>query len=114
MPDEILQGVPNAGYVKPSKIQEWTLPLAKQGHSIIGQAQNGSGKTAAFALSMLMQIETQYQCPQALCICPTRELAIQNRDVAKLLGKFTKNEYFLAVPQEKLPREVKAQIVVGT
>lgn len=112
---EILDGIFEMGFVKPSKIQEWTLPIALKGGSIIGQAQNGSGKTAAFALSMLIALDFQWTNPQGLCICPTRELATQNHDVIQRLGKFTGVKLFLAVPQsERAPRSVNAHVVVGT
>lgn len=112
---EILDGIFEMGFVKPSKIQEWTLPIALKGGSIIGQAQNGSGKTAAFALSMLVTLDLGQRYPQGLCLCPTRELATQNHDVIQKLGKFTNVELFLAVPQnERPPRNVNAHVVVGT
>ena len=69
--------------------QEWTLPIALKGGNIIGQARNGSGKTAAFALAMLIAVDAQKSCPQGMCLCPTRELAAQNHDVVSKLGRFT-------------------------
>jgi len=115
LPKEILDGIFEMGFVKPSKIQEWTLPIALNKGNIIGQAQNGSGKSAAFGLSMLLALDCRQRAPQALCICPTRELADQNMEVTKQLGKFLGIEYFLAVPQqERPPRKVEAQVVVGT
>lgn len=112
---EILDGIFEMGFVKPSKIQEWTLPIALKGGSIIGQAQNGSGKTAAFALSMLVCLDLKQQTPQGLCLCPTRELATQNHDVIQKLGKFTGVKLFLSVPQaDRPPRSVNAQVIVGT
>jgi ATP-dependent RNA helicase DDX19/DBP5 len=86
-----------------------------EGRNIIGQAQNGFGKTAAFAIAMLLGVDATWAAPQALCICPTRELASQNHDVIAKIGRFTGMELFLAVPQaERMPRSVYAQIVVGT
>jgi len=115
LPKEILDGIFEMGFVKPSKIQEWTLPIALKGGNIIGQARNGSGKTAAFALAMLISVDSRQRCPQGLCLCPTRELAAQNHDVVSKLGKFTGMDFLLAVPRdEKFPRKVESQIVVGT
>lgn len=117
LPKEILDGIYEMGFVKPSKIQEWTLPIALNGGNIIGQAQNGSGKTAAFALAMLLRVDVRWKCPQGMCVCPTRELATQNHDVIQKLGKHTWLELFLAVAQgqgERPPRKVEAQVVVGT
>lgn len=115
LPKEILDGIFEMGFVKPSKIQEWTLPIALKGGNIIGQARNGSGKTAAFALAMLISVDSRQRCPQGMCLCPTRELAAQNHDVVSKLGKFTGMDFLLAVPRdEKFPRKVESQIVVGT
>lgn len=115
LPKEILDGIFEMGFVKPSKIQEWTLPIALKGGNIIGQAQNGSGKTVAFSLAMLLAVDCGNRCPQALCICPTRELAAQNHDVISKLGKFTGIQLYLAVPkEERPPRKVDAEVVVGT
>lgn len=115
LPKEILDGILDMGFVKPSKIQESALPIAVGGGNIIGQAQNGSGKTAAFALAMLLRVAPENKTPQGICVCPTRELASQNHEVVSKLGKFTSIKYFLAVPQqERPPRKVDAQIIVGT
>lgn len=115
LPKEILDGIFEMGFVKPSKIQEWTLPIALKGGNIIGQARNGSGKTAAFALAMLISCDARQRCPQGMCLCPTRELAAQNHDVVSKLGKFTGMDFLLAVPrEEKFPRKVESQIVIGT
>jgi len=115
LPQPILDGIYAMGFKKPSKIQEWTLPITLKRKNIIGQAQNGSGKTAAFAISMLLAADSELRQPQSMCVCPTRELAIQNYDVIAKLGKYTKLELFLGVPQaERAPRKVNAQLVVGT
>jgi ATP-dependent RNA helicase DDX19/DBP5 len=115
LPRELLDGIFEMGFVKPSKIQQWALPIAMEGRNIIGQAQNGFGKTAAFAIAMLLKVDAKWAAPQGLCICPTRELAAQNADVISKIGRFTGVDLFLAVPQaERMPRYVYAQIVVGT
>jgi len=111
----IMDAIYDMGFTKPSKIQEWTLPIAIRGENIIGQAQNGSGKTAAFALSMLIVTDPSDWSPQGVCVCPTRELAMQNFEVLKTLGKFSEHTYFLAVAQiEKIPKKVQDALVVGT
>jgi len=112
---EIMDGIFEMGFTKPSKIQGLALPIAMKGRNIIGQARNGSGKTAAFALAMLANVDVNKRAPQGLCVCPTRELTMQNHAVIQRLGKFTGLEFFLAVPQEqRAPRSVSAQVVVGT
>ena len=65
------------GYETPSPIQAATIPLLLQGRDVLGQAQTGTGKTAAFALPILVRIDTKAAAPQALVLAPTRELAIQ-------------------------------------
>ncbi|MEY4429726.1 MAG: ATP-independent helicase DbpA, partial [Pseudomonadota bacterium] len=65
------------GYTAMTPIQAASLPLALAGHDLIAQAQTGSGKTVAFSLPLLNQIDTQRFDVQALVLCPTRELADQ-------------------------------------
>lgn len=114
LPQEILDGVYEMGYIRPSKIQEWALPIAIQGGHLIGQAQNGSGKTAAFVLAMLLRADKQWEAMSALCVCHTRELSVQTHNVIQQLGKHTGFKTFLAVQGERPPPKVKAQLVVGT
>lgn len=66
-------------FQKPSKIQAVSLPmiLTPPNKDLIAQAHNGSGKTTCFVLGMLSRVDPKFKAPQALCICPTRELAIQ-------------------------------------
>src|SRR3989338_7713470 len=73
----ILQAISTIGYEHPSAIQSKTIPLLLQGKDVIGQAQTGTGKTAAFALPILSQLDLKQQLPQVLVLAPTRELAIQ-------------------------------------
>ncbi|KAF4735247.1 ATPdependent RNA helicase [Perkinsus olseni] len=120
MTDELRRGILEKGFVKPSKIQELVLPLIQDGRNIIGQAQNGSGKTATFALGILSRIDIRSKCFQALILSPTRELAIQNLDVVEALGKYTGFSTQLVVPNApglpRNPREgrVTQQILSGT
>jgi ATP-dependent RNA helicase DeaD len=73
----ILRVLQELGYETPSPIQAATIPLLLQGRDVLGQAQTGTGKTAAFALPILGRIDTKAAAPQALVLAPTRELAIQ-------------------------------------
>ncbi|CAL5221928.1 g4201 [Coccomyxa viridis] len=89
---ELLQGLyVEMGFTKPSRIQAQTLPLILQHpyKSLIAQAHNGSGKTTCFALAMLSRVDASVNQPQALCLCPTRELVAQNVMVLEKMGKFT-------------------------
>jgi ATP-dependent RNA helicase DeaD len=76
------------GYESPTPIQAESIPLLLQGRDLIGQAQTGTGKTAAFALPILSSIASGTKAPQALVICPTRELAIQ---VAEAFQSYARN-----------------------
>jgi ATP-dependent RNA helicase DeaD len=73
----LLKVLDEVGYERPSPIQSETIPLLLQGYDVLGQAQTGTGKTAAFALPLLSSIVIQQKEPQVLVLTPTRELAIQ-------------------------------------
>jgi ATP-dependent RNA helicase DeaD len=74
---EVQQALADVGYEAPSPIQAATIPPLLEGRDVLGQAQTGTGKTAAFALPILSRIEARPGKPQALVLAPTRELAIQ-------------------------------------
>ncbi len=74
---QVLQALDNVGYETPTPIQLQTIPLILEGGDILGQAQTGTGKTAAFALPLLSGIDLEVNQPQVLVLTPTRELAIQ-------------------------------------
>ncbi|MBT2119058.1 DEAD/DEAH box helicase [Dyella sp. LX-66] len=74
---EVLKALSDVGYESPSPIQAATIPPLLEGRDVLGQAQTGTGKTAAFALPILSRIELKPGKPQALVLAPTRELAIQ-------------------------------------
>jgi len=73
----LLQAIHEIGYETPSPIQAASIPHLLEGHDLLGQAQTGTGKTAAFALPILNNIDTSRREPQALVLTPTRELALQ-------------------------------------
>ena len=77
LPAPLLKALNEVGYETPSAIQAQTIPPLLQGKDVLGQAQTGTGKTAAFALPMLARIDLQRRVPQTLVLTPTRELAIQ-------------------------------------
>jgi ATP-dependent RNA helicase DeaD len=74
---ELVQAVTELGYETPTPIQAGTIPLLLEGHDVLGQAQTGTGKTAAFALPMLQALDSQCANVQGLVVAPTRELANQ-------------------------------------
>ncbi|MBN8464863.1 MAG: DEAD/DEAH box helicase, partial [Dechloromonas sp.] len=84
----LLQALTEIGYETPSPIQAECIPVLLAGHDLIGQAQTGTGKTAAFALPLLGQIDVKLAQPQALILTPTRELAIQ---VAEALQSYARH-----------------------
>ena len=73
----VAQAVRDVGYEVPSAIQAATIPLVLEGRDVVGLAQTGTGKTAAFALPILSLIDPAVKSPQALILAPTRELALQ-------------------------------------
>jgi ATP-dependent RNA helicase DeaD len=77
LPAALVSVLAEVGYETPSPIQQATIPVLLEGHDLIGQAQTGTGKTAAFALPLLARIDLARREPQALVLVPTRELAIQ-------------------------------------
>ena len=85
LPPSLVSALAAIGYEQPSPIQLATIPILLEGSDLIGQAQTGTGKTAAFALPVLSQIEVKRSKPQALVLVPTRELAIQ---VAEAFQKY--------------------------
>ncbi|KHJ71559.1 DEAD/DEAH box helicase [Rhodococcus sp. Chr-9] len=82
----VLQALSDVGYESPSPIQAATIPPLLEGRDVVGLAQTGTGKTAAFAVPILSRIDTSKKRPQALILAPTRELALQ---VAEAFGKYS-------------------------
>ncbi|MCQ4165349.1 DEAD/DEAH box helicase [Tahibacter harae] len=85
LPAGVLRALDDVGYESPSPIQAATIPPLLAGRDVLGQAQTGTGKTAAFALPILARIDPEQRLPQALVLAPTRELAIQ---VAEAFQKY--------------------------
>ncbi|XP_047089498.1 DEAD-box ATP-dependent RNA helicase 38 [Lolium rigidum] len=121
---ELLKGLhEEMGFSRPSKIQAITLPmiLTPPHKDLVAQAHNGSGKTTCFVLGMLSRVDPNRKVPQAICICPTRELAQQNKSVLMRMGKFTGITCACAIPpaqKDYVPisrmAPVTDQIVIGT
>ncbi|KAJ4318234.1 DExD/H-box ATP-dependent RNA helicase dhh1 [Neodidymelliopsis sp. IMI 364377] len=84
---ELMMGIFEAGFEKPSPIQEETIPVALTGRDILARAKNGTGKTAAFVIPTLERVNPKNPKTQALILVPTRELALQTSQVCKTLGK---------------------------
>ena len=120
LPEPILQALEKVGYEKPSPIQAESIPLLLEGHDLLGQAQTGTGKTAAFALPMLANIDPEERKPQLLVLAPTRELAIQVAEAFQVYASFSQKIKVLPVyggqSYDNQIRQLKrgVQVVVGT
>lgn len=84
---ELLMGIYEKGFEKPSPIQEESIPIALTGRDVLARAKNGTGKTAAFCIPVLEKVDASRAEIQALILVPTRELALQTAQVCKELGK---------------------------
>ncbi|CAM9018895.1 unnamed protein product [Wickerhamomyces anomalus] len=114
---ELLKGLYAMKYQKPSKIQEKALPLliSNPPRNMIGQSQSGTGKTAAFSLTMLSRVDPSINGVQAICLAPARELARQTLDVVETMGKYTGITTQLIVPNVvERNAKINANILVGT
>ncbi|WP_163831946.1 DEAD/DEAH box helicase [Spartinivicinus ruber] len=118
--DSLLKALDEVGYETPSPIQAECIPHLLEGSDIIGQAQTGSGKTAAFALPLLARLNLKETKPQVLVLTPTRELAIQVAEAFQSYAKYMKGFHVLpiyggqsySVQLRQLKRGV--HVVVGT
>ena len=93
----LLKALDQIGYEKPSPIQAETIPLLLDGRDIIGQAQTGTGKTAAFALPLLSNLDLSQKDPQVMVLAPTRELAIQVAEAFQTYAKHIKGFHVLPI-----------------
>ena len=116
----ILKAIEEIGYVNPSPIQAEAIPVVLSGKDIIGQAQTGTGKTAAFMLPILEKIDHKSRHVQALVLCPTRELAVQVHEESKKFARNMRDVHILSIyggqsydPQIRALKK-GVQIVVGT
>lgn len=115
----ILRAVQKLGYTEPSPIQEKTIPAILEGRDVIGQAQTGTGKTAAFAIPLLNKIDPDNKKVQAIVLCPTRELAIQVTGEFRKLTTYMQGIKLLPVyGGQDIAQQIRsirgAQIIVGT
>ena len=116
----ILRAVKEMGFEEATAIQSQAIPVALAGQDVIGQAQTGTGKTAAFGIPVLQKIDPKVKKPQAIILCPTRELAIQVAEEMRKLAMFTHGIKVLPIygGQEivKQIRSLKSgvQVIIGT
>ena len=84
---QILKGIQEMGFEEATPIQSKAIPIVMEGVDVIGQAQTGTGKTAAFGIPLLMKVDAHNKKTQAIVLCPTRELAIQVAEEIRCLAK---------------------------
>lgn len=118
--EPVLKALNDVGYETPSPIQAQTIPLILAGKDVLGQAQTGTGKTAAFALPILSRIDLNKKDPQVLVLAPTRELAIQVAEAFQRYASHLKGFHVLPIyggqDYSTQLRQLKrgAHVVVGT
>ena len=118
--EPLQKALADVGYETPSAIQAATIPALIEGRDVLGQAQTGTGKTAAFALPILAQLQASSKKPQVLVLAPTRELAIQVAEAFQKYARYLKDFHVVPIyggadyrgQLRQLQRGV--QVVVGT
>ncbi|GIP38015.1 DEAD-box ATP-dependent RNA helicase CshA [Paenibacillus sp. J31TS4] len=116
---KVLRAITEMGFEESTPIQEKTIPLAMEGHDLIGQAQTGTGKTAAFSIPLIHKIQTTQDKIVALVMCPTRELAIQVAEEIEKLGRFKGIRSLPIYGGQDIVKQIRAlkkrpQIIIGT
>ncbi|XP_009111462.1 DEAD-box ATP-dependent RNA helicase 8 isoform X1 [Brassica rapa] len=116
---ELLMGIYEKGFERPSPIQEESIPIALTGRDILARAKNGTGKTAAFCIPVLEKIDQDNNVIQAVIIVPTRELALQTSQVCKELGKHLKIQVMVTTGGTSLKDDIMrlyqpVHLLVGT
>lgn len=117
---EILKAINDMGFEETTPIQTLTIPLIMEGKDVVGQAQTGTGKTAAFGIPSLEMISSKKKETQGLVLCPTRELAVQVSEEIATLGKYKRGLRILPVfGGQSIDRQINglkkgAHIVIGT
>ena len=95
--NEIQKAVSDMGFEEATPIQSLSIPVVMAGKDVVGQAHTGTGKTAAFGIPILEKLDPNNKVPQAIVLCPTRELAIQVAEEMNSLAKYKKGVKILPV-----------------
>jgi ATP-dependent RNA helicase DeaD len=116
---EMKKAIADMGFEEATPIQSLVLPHILNGRDVIGQAQTGTGKTAAFGIPVLEKLNPSSRSVQAVILCPTRELAIQVAEEIKKLSKYKKASVLPVYGGQPIERQIKAlkrgvQIIIGT
>ena len=118
--ERILRAVTDMGFEEMSPIQAQAIPVQMEGRDVIGQAQTGTGKTAAFGIPLLQKIDRDSKKLQAIALCPTRELAIQVAEEIRRLAKYMHGIKVLPIyGGQDIVRQIRGlkdgvQIIIGT
>ncbi|GAB4134046.1 MAG: DEAD/DEAH box helicase [Raineya sp.] len=117
--EEMQQAIADMGFTEASPIQAEAIPVALSGRDVMGMAQTGTGKTAAFGIPALEQVDAQVKKVQVLVLCPTRELALQVTDEFEKLAKYKKIKCVTVYGGDPIDRQIRAlkagaHVVVGT
>ena len=118
--ERILKAIEDMGFEEASPIQAKSIPVIMEGRDVVGQAQTGTGKTAAYSIPLLQKIDPEIKKVQAIVLCPTRELAVQVAEEIRKLAKYMSDVKVLPVyGGQEIVRQIKSlktgvQIVVGT
>ena len=116
----ILRAIEEMGFEEMSPIQAKAIPIILEGKDVVGQAQTGTGKTAAFGIPLLMKINPKEKKLQSIVLCPTRELAIQVAEEIRKLGKFLHGIKVLPVyGGQEISKQIRSlktgvQVIIGT
>lgn len=117
---QILRGIQEMGFEEATPIQSKAIPVVMEGVDVIGQAQTGTGKTAAFGIPLLMKVDPHNKKTQEIVLCPTRELAIQVAEEIRNLAKYMHGVKVLPVyGGQDIVKQIRslkggAQIIIGT
>ena len=119
LPDKLLRGIYSYGFEKPSNIQQMAIVPIKDKNDILAQAQSGTGKTGAFTIGSMANVDVSLQRPQILILVPTQELAKQIYEVGKNIGSFLPVVCYCATGGTPIREDIKAiengaQFIVGT
>ena len=104
---DLLTAIKRSGFEEATPIQEATIPLVLSHKDVIGQAQTGTGKTAAFGLPLLQHVDPKERAIQAIVISPTRELAIQTQEELYRLGKDKRAKVQVVYGGADIRRQIK-------
>jgi len=117
--EKVLKALDDMGFEEPSPIQEQTIPMLLSGKDVIGQAQTGTGKTAAFGVPIVERWDLKVRAVQALVLTPTRELAIQVAEEVTKIGKYARLKTIAIYGGQSIDRQIRSlhfgvDVVIGT